>query len=95
MRTFAWNAAKDAKLRAERGVGFMEIALEIAEGNVLDEIEHPSPNRFPGQRIFVVRHGNYAYLVPYVEDEQWTFLKTIIPSRRETRRFLEEHEGQA
>jgi len=94
VRTFAWNAAKDAKLRAERGVGFAEIAFEIADGNLLGVFDHPNQARYPGQRVFVVRHADYAYLVPYVEDEQWTFLKTIVPSRKATRRYLEEHEGQ-
>jgi hypothetical protein len=32
----------------------------------------------------VIGVDNYAYLVPYVEDEEEIFLKTIIPSRRAT-----------
>jgi len=33
--------------------------------------------------------GNYAYLVPFVETESEIFLKTIIPSRKATRKYLE------
>jgi len=62
-------------------VGFTEIGFEIADGNLLGVFDHPNQARYPGQRVFVVRHADYAYLVPYVEDEQWTFLKTIVPSR--------------
>jgi len=32
--------------------------------------------------------GKYAYLVPFVETENEIFLKTIIPSRKATRRYL-------
>jgi len=32
----------------------------------------------------VIGGDNYAYLVPYVEDEEEIFLKTIIPSRKTT-----------
>jgi len=37
-----------------------------------------NPERYGGQRIFVVRRENYVYLVPFVEDEDTVFLKTII-----------------
>jgi len=32
--------------------------------------------------------NNYAYLVPFVEDEEKHFLKTIYPSRKMTRKYL-------
>jgi hypothetical protein len=32
----------------------------------------------------------YVYLVPFVEDEQSVFLKTIIPSRKATKQYLGE-----
>jgi hypothetical protein len=39
---------------------------------------------------FVVRCDDYAYIVPFVEDERTVFLKTIIPSRRATKQYLGE-----
>ena len=45
-------------------------------------MEHPNPDRYAGQRIFVVQREDYVYLVPFVEDEHSVFLKTIIPSRK-------------
>ena len=36
--------------------------------------------------VVVVR--NYAYLVPFVEQDDHVFLKTIIPSRKATRQYL-------
>ena len=40
--------------------------------------------------LFVVRREDYVYLVPFVEDEQTVFLKTIIPSRKATKQYLGE-----
>ena len=42
----------------------------------------------PNQRVFVVDVEGYAYVVPFVEDEVEVFLKTIIPSRKATRKYL-------
>ena len=81
MKYFAWDDAKNAKLRKERGIGFEDVVFHI-ERDLLDILEHLNPDRYGGQRIFVVRREDYAYLVPFVEDEHTVFLKTIIPSRK-------------
>jgi hypothetical protein len=36
-----------------------------------------------------VEINNYVYLVPFVETEKEIFLKTIIPSRKATKKYLE------
>jgi uncharacterized DUF497 family protein len=87
---FAWDDAKNAKLRAERGIGFEEIVFHIERGDLLDTLEHPNPERYGGQRIFVVRREDCVYLVPFVEDEHTVFPKTIIPSRKTTKEYLSE-----
>ncbi|MFO7586195.1 MAG: hypothetical protein R6W69_15815 [Anaerolineales bacterium] len=88
MKTFAWNAEKNAVLKAERQVTFEEIVLCIEMGFLLDILEHPNQEKYQGQKIFVIQVDNYAYLVPFVENEHEVFLKTIIPSRRATRKYL-------
>jgi uncharacterized DUF497 family protein len=90
VKYFAWDAAKNAKLRADRGIGFEDIVFHIERGDVLDILEHPNPERYGGQRIFVVRREEHVYLVPFVEDEHTVFLKTIIPSRKATKQYLGE-----
>ena len=94
MKYFDWDDAKNAKLRTERGIGFEEIVFHIERGDLLDILEHPNPERYGGQRIFVVRREDYVYLVPFVEDEDPVFLKTIIPSGKATKEYLgeESHE---
>jgi uncharacterized DUF497 family protein len=87
VKYFAWDEAKNAKLRAARGIGFEDIVFHIERGDLLDILEHPNPERYVGQRIFVVRREGYVYLVPFVEDEHTVFLKTIIPSRKATKQY--------
>ncbi len=88
MKYFAWDEAKNKKLKAGRGIAFEEIVFHIERGDLLDILEHPNPERYPGQRIFVVRCHDYVFLVPFVEDDTLVFLKTIIPSRNATKRYL-------
>ncbi len=88
MKTFAWNAEKNELLKAERGISFEEVVLNIQLGNEVDIFEHPNQERYPGQHISVVLIEGYAYLVPFVENEEELFLKTIIPSRKATKQYL-------
>jgi hypothetical protein len=87
---FDWDDTKNAKLRTERDIGFEDIVFHIERGDLLDILEHLNPDRYAGQRIFVVRREGYAYLVPFVEYERTVFLKTIIPSRKATKDYLGE-----
>lgn len=94
MKTFSWNPEKNEALKAERGVSFEEIVFHIERGGLLDILEHANPERYAKQRVFVVRRGDYVYLVPFVEDEESVFLKTIIPSRRATKKYLREERDE-
>ena len=89
MKTFRWNATKNARLRLERGVSFEEIVVAIEAGQLLDVLEHRNPARYPRQRVLVVALRRYVYLVPFVDDPDGYFLKTIIPSRKATRYYLQ------
>ena len=88
MKYFAWSAVKNETLKSERRVSFEDVILQIEQGKLIDTLEHPNQQRYPGQRIFVVDIGGYAYLVPFVESETEVFLKTIIPSRKATNTYL-------
>lgn len=67
----------------------------IERGDVLDDYFHPNQQKYSGQRIMVIGVDDYAYLIPYVETEDELFLKTIIPSRKLTKRYFgEKHEDE-
>ena len=95
MRVYAWNSEKNESLIRTRGISFEEIVLNIQIGNEVDIFEHPNQKRYPGQKISVVLVEEYAYLVPFVESDEEIFLKTIIPSRKATRRYAGEVNEQA
>ena len=88
MSHFAWNSEKNAQLVKERGISFERVIYHIERNEILDIIKHPNSSKYPDQRMFILDIGNYAYLVPFVETESEVFLKTIIPSRKATRKYL-------
>lgn len=88
MKYFSWDQDKNELLKAERQVSFADIVLYIEMGFLLDILEHPNQEKYKGQRIFVVNIDDYVYLVPFVENDDEVFLKTIIPSRKATKKYL-------
>jgi uncharacterized DUF497 family protein len=89
MKPFRWNHEKNETLKQERSISFEEIVLAIESGGLLDELKHPNKEKYPNQLVFVVGLDSYAYLVPYVEEAEYYFLKTVIPSRKATKNYLE------
>ena len=88
MKIFDWDIEKNRELQKNRKISFEDVIIAIGEGNLLDDIIHPNKNKYSHQRIFIINYNDYAYLVPYVEDEKSIFLKTIIPSRKMTKKYL-------
>jgi uncharacterized DUF497 family protein len=88
MKIYSWNPEKNELLQEERGISFEEIILNIQLGNEVAIYDHPNSKKHPHQKISVVLIENYAYLVPYVEDKEQIFLKTIIPSRKATKQYV-------
>ncbi len=88
MKPFRWNHEKNLLLKAERGISFEEIVLAIEAGGFLGRIDHPNAARYPNQSMLIVAMAHYVYLIAYVEEPEFIFLKTIIPSRKATRDFL-------
>jgi hypothetical protein len=88
MKLIDWSEEKNQWLRNERDLTFEQVVFHITHGGLLDTIEHPNQKKYRGQRVFVVNIEGYACLVPFVEDDKAIFLKTAIPSRKMTRRYL-------
>lgn len=88
MKYYDWEEAKNDKLRAERDICFEDILTAIDAGKILDDVRHPNRLRYMAQRVLIVEVEGYAYLIPYVEDEVKIFLKTVIPSRKATKKYL-------
>ncbi len=92
MKPFRWDPEKNDALKGARGLSFESIVVAVESGGLLDIVNHPNQAKHPKQRVLVVAIENYAYLVPFVEEEEHYFLKTVIPSRKATRDHL--HKGE-
>jgi uncharacterized DUF497 family protein len=88
MKIYNWNAEKNEQLIVERGISFEVIVFYIENNGLLDDIAHPNSQDYSHQRIFVVAVESYVYLVPYIENNDELFLKTIIPSRKFTKIYF-------
>ena len=88
MKPFRWNHEKNEQLKAERNMSFEEIVLAIEADGLLDIVARSNPGKYPNQRMFAVAVEQYAYLVPFVEEADYYFLKTVIPNRKATRDYL-------
>ena len=85
-KIFVWDEQKNQKLIKERGVSFEAIVLYIEEGNIIGIVR--GEDKFSHQKQFLVAVNNYVYVIPFVEEEDRIFLKTIMPSRKMTKQFL-------
>ena len=94
MKPFRWGPEKNEQLKLERGVSFEQIVVAVEAGGLLDILAHPNQARYPNQRVLVVASDGYAYLVPFFEQEDHYFLKTVIPSRKATRDYLGEQDAE-
>jgi len=85
VKYFDWDEEKNQKLKEERDIGFEDIVIAIDEGRLLVTLGHP---KRPNQKIYIVNVEDYAYMVPFVEDKEKRFLKTIYPSRKMTKKYI-------
>jgi uncharacterized DUF497 family protein len=83
-----WSEDKNKILKKERIVVFEDIVIAIENDRVLDIVNHTNIEKYPNQKMLIVNINNYAYIVPFWRYEKGIFLKTIIPSRKMTKRYL-------
>ena len=85
-KVFNWNPDNNQLLIFYTGISFERIVFEINCGNELAVLEQPNQDKYPGQRISMVQVDDYVYAVPFIETDEEIFLKTIIPSRKATKK---------
>jgi uncharacterized DUF497 family protein len=90
MKIHYWDIDKNNLLKFERGISFEDVMFYIEQQKLLAIIKHPNQNKYPGQKLYVIEINNYVYIVPFVETDNEIFLKTIIPSHKATKNYLEE-----
>ena len=95
MKPFRWSPEKNEQLQLDRGISFENIVVAIESGGLLDILAHPNLAKHPNQKMLVAASDGYAYLVPFVEEDDHFFLKKVIPSRKATRDYLNQGETDA
>ncbi len=88
MKYFDWDKKKNIILMKSRNISFEMVVACIEGGFLLDKVKHPNEKDYPNQYIYIVEMDGYAFAVPFIEDKEKIFLKTIIPNRKLTRKYL-------
>ena len=89
MVLFGFNEEKNILLKEERGVNFEDILEAIKNGDILDNIEN---KKYKNQKVYVIKIKKYAYAVPYIVTKEGNiFLKTLYPSRKLTKQYINKH----
>ena len=88
MKRIEWSEEKNKRLKRERGVSFEDVVAAYTLYGPLDMIPHPNQRDYPHQHLIIIRLNDYVYAVPFIYDEEKIFLKTVIPSRKYTKYYL-------
>jgi len=88
MKIINWSIEKNEILKNTRNISFEDIVIEIINDNIVDTVNHPNQEKYPNQKIFLISINEYIYVVPFIENENEIFLKTIIPSRKQTKKYI-------
>lgn len=88
MKIFEWSYEKNEVLKKTRGISFEDVLIAVSENKILNILKHPNWKKYPNQKILIIEIDNYAYLVPFVEDKEKIFLKTIIPNKKATKNYI-------
>jgi hypothetical protein len=89
---YEWDPKKNERLKKERNISFEKIVFHLSQGDIWRVAEHPDQESYPGQCIYFVIVEEYIFLVPHIFEDDYVFLKTIIPSRKATRAYRKEQE---
>jgi len=88
MITYTWNKEKNLLLKETIDISFEQIVMHIEQGDLIDIIKHPNSEKYSNQKILIINVNNYIYTVPFIENTHERFLKTIIPNRKFTKKYL-------
>lgn len=87
MKEIRFSKEKDEMLKRTRGIGFEAVIDCIENDKRTQAIAHHNKQKYPKQRVFMVYIKEYIYLIPFIEEQDYIFLKTIYPSRKYTKKL--------
>ena len=93
MPEYVWDEAKDRLLQDQRRISFDDIKYRLTSEDLLDDIPNPDQERYTGQRLYIIRINNLAWVVPYRQTTRYVFLYTAYPSEKFTRIYRHQFGG--
>ena len=84
---YEWNPEKNEELKKERNISFEQIVFHLSQGDIWKASDHSDQGKYPGQKIYFVIVEGYIHMIPYITEDEYVFLKTIIPSRKATKDY--------
>lgn len=88
MKVIEWSSEKSKLLKKIRGISFEDVINAFEEGRILDIVKHPNSEKYPNQEMYIIEINEYIYQIPFVKSDKKEFLKTIIPNRKATKKYL-------
>ena len=78
MKEIRWNLLKNERLKKTRGVSFED----LVNSKLIKIMKTP---KRVNQSIMLFEYKKYIWVVPFVEEMDYYFLKTLFPSRKYTK----------
>ena len=82
-----WDEVKNMLLKETRGVCFEDVESAILNHKILDIVPHHNKDKYPDQELLIIEFAGYVYYVPFIMNEDEIVLKSIIPSRKLTKKY--------
>ena len=83
MKEVRWNIEKNIELKQERDVTFEQ----LMSSRFIGIEKHP---KRPNQHLMLFEYKGYVWVIPYIDEDQYYFLKTAFPNRKFTQKYLGE-----
>lgn len=90
---YEWDSERNKWLKKVRHVSFEDVIVAIEAKKILETLSHTNKEKYPNQKIYVIDINSYAYYVPFVDDGEKIFLKTIFPNRKATKKYLSDNKN--
>ncbi|MDP8162569.1 hypothetical protein QJU89_07335 [Pasteurella skyensis] len=90
MKKFKWNEDKNKEIQRRHNLRFED--LQGLEPIII--IEKHNPEKYPSQDAFIYVINDYPVFVPFVEEEDYIFLKNMIPKRAYKKLIKEIQDGK-
>lgn len=83
MKDIKWNALKNERLKKTRGVSFDD----LLNSRLIGVFNHPVREN---QKLMLFEYKSYVWVVPFIDETDYYFLKTLFPSRKYTKLVKEQ-----